>query len=236
MVILVELHDLIWRWKKLIEEKTSLQHSTNLGLMAKWPNSSFPVKILETMTGIYKNTPKKKRFSDLMNLIHVWGKPSTAYHLHNTILTVNHVAAASCLGGVFQRQGPEEVIREDGKLIATKYREILNENLVQSAQNLRLGCSPSNMTITLRHKPRPFRSGLVTNLTWVAQPRWDLEPITHKWLSTDGPQATWQGLRWSKEKNGKKLNKCRCAKPVCIIPKKTWGCKCCQSALPKFWV
>ncbi len=48
---------------------------------------------------------KKKRFFDLMNLIHVWGKPSTAYHLHNTIPTVKHVAAASCLGGVFQRQG-----------------------------------------------------------------------------------------------------------------------------------
>ncbi len=140
MVTLVELHDLIWRWEKLIEEKTSLQHSTNLGLMAKWPNSSFPVKILETMTGIYKNTPqKKKRFSDLMNLIHVWGKPSTAYHLHNTIPTVKHGGGSIMYWGCFSAAGTEEVIREDGKLNAAKYREILNENLVQSAQNLRLG-------------------------------------------------------------------------------------------------
>ncbi len=44
------------------------------------------------------------------------------------------VAAASCSGGVLG-----EVIREDGKLNAAKYRDILNENLVQIAQNLRLG-------------------------------------------------------------------------------------------------
>ncbi len=27
---------------------------------------------------------------------------------------------------------------------------------------------------------------------------------TYKWLSTDGPQQTWQSLRWSKENKGKK--------------------------------
>ncbi len=49
LVTLFELHDLIWRWEKLIEGQTSLRHSTNLGLMAKWPNSSFSsVKIHET--------------------------------------------------------------------------------------------------------------------------------------------------------------------------------------------
>jgi len=45
------------------------------------------------------------------------------------------VAAASYSGGVFQ----QEVIREDRKLNADKYRDILNENLLQSTQNLRLG-------------------------------------------------------------------------------------------------
>ncbi len=38
MVSLVELHDYICRSEKLAEEQTSLQHSTDLGFMAVWPN------------------------------------------------------------------------------------------------------------------------------------------------------------------------------------------------------
>ncbi len=61
MVTLVELHDLIWKWEKLTEGQTSLWHSTNLGLMAKWPNSSFSsVKIHETLIGIYTKKIKFK--------------------------------------------------------------------------------------------------------------------------------------------------------------------------------
>ncbi len=40
--------------------------------------------------------------------------------------------------GCFSAAGTGEVIREDGKLNAAKYRDILNENMIQSAQNLRL--------------------------------------------------------------------------------------------------
>ena len=40
--------------------------------------------------------------------------------------------------GVFFR-GTGRLVRVEGKLNAAKYRDILNENLVQSAQDLRLG-------------------------------------------------------------------------------------------------
>ncbi len=119
--------------------------------------------------------------------------------------------------------------------------DILNENLVQSAQTLRpqAESSPSNMTITLRTQPRQCRSGLWTTL-WTSSSgparagTWNQSDIfgeTYKWLSTDGPQTTWQSLRWSKEKNGKKTKQMQMCKACCIIPKKTWGCNCCQSAL-----
>ncbi len=40
--------------------------------------------------------------------------------------------------------------------------------------------------------------------------------------STDGPQPTWQSLRWSKEKNGRKTEKqMQMCKACCIIPQKT---------------
>ncbi len=56
------------------------------------------------------------------------------HHLHNTIPTLKH-----SMWGCFSAAGTGEVIREDGKLNAAKYRDIHNENLVQSAQNCRLG-------------------------------------------------------------------------------------------------
>jgi hypothetical protein len=42
------------------------------------------------------------------------------------------VVAASCCGDVFQRQGL-------GEMNGAKYSEILDENLLQSSQDLRLG-------------------------------------------------------------------------------------------------
>uniref|UniRef100_A0AAZ3QUK7 Tc1-like transposase DDE domain-containing protein n=1 Tax=Oncorhynchus tshawytscha TaxID=74940 RepID=A0AAZ3QUK7_ONCTS len=45
--------------------------------------------------------------------------------------------AASCSGDVFQRQGRQ--VRIEAKMNGANYREILDENLLQSIQNLRLG-------------------------------------------------------------------------------------------------
>ena len=47
------------------------------------------------------------------------------------------VVAASCCGDVFQWQGLGD--RIEGKMNRAKYSEILDENLLQSAQDLRLG-------------------------------------------------------------------------------------------------
>ncbi len=152
------------------------------------------------------------------------------------------VVAASCSGGVFQRQGlgkwSEKTeswmqLNTEISLMKTWFRALRTSDRAES--------SPSNMTITLRTQPRQCRSGLGTIL-WTSSSgpagagTWNQSDIfgeTYKWLSTDGLQPTWQSLRWSKEKNGKK-KKMQMCKACCIIPKKTWGCTCCQSA--KFWV
>ncbi len=83
--------------------------STNLGLMAKWPNSSFSsVKIHETLIGIYKNTLKitlrlwkKKRFSGLMNLNSLFMSEGNQASLITCIIPSQRwsmVEAASCSG------------------------------------------------------------------------------------------------------------------------------------------
>ncbi len=62
MITLVEIHDHMWRYDKSTGQ-TSLQHSTDLGFMAVWPNSILSsVKTKENTLGIYKNAPKAPTF------------------------------------------------------------------------------------------------------------------------------------------------------------------------------
>ena len=49
------------------------------------------------------------------------------------------VMAASCCGVVFQHLGQGDRVRVEGKLNGAEYRDILNENLIQNARDLRLG-------------------------------------------------------------------------------------------------
>ncbi len=133
------------------------------------------------------------------------------------------VAAASYSGGVFQRQGlgkrSEKTeswmqLNTEISFMKTWFRALRTSDWAES--------SPSSITITLRTQPRQCRSGLgMTLWTSLSGPAragtWSQSDIfgeTCKWLSTDGPQPTWQSLRWSKVKNGQKKNKCRCAKLV----------------------
>ena len=74
------------------------------------------------------------------------------------------VVAASCCGDVFQQQGLG-LVRIEAKMNGAKYREILDENLLQSTQDLRMSeGSPSNRTTPLSTQPRQSRSGFETSL------------------------------------------------------------------------
>ncbi len=117
------------------------------------------------------------------------------------------VVAVSCSGGVFQRQGLRKwwekmeswmQLNTEISLIKTWFRALRTLDWAES--------SHFNMTITLRPQPRLCRSGLGTTL-WMSSTgparaeTWNQSDIfgeTCKWLSTDGPQSTWQSLRLSK--------------------------------------
>ena len=63
---------------------------------------------------------------------HVWRKPAT-------IPTVKHGRGSIMLWGCFSLAGTGRLVRIKAKMNGAKYREILDENLLQSAKDLRLG-------------------------------------------------------------------------------------------------
>ncbi len=82
-------------------------------------------------------------------------KPSTAYHLHNTIPTVKHGDG----GGVFSgRDWGSDQRRQNTEIsiMKTWFRALRTSDWAER--------SPSIMTITLRTQPRQCRSGLGTTL------------------------------------------------------------------------
>ena len=67
------------------------------------------------------------------------------------------------LWGCFSVAGTGRLVRIKAKMNEAKYREILDENLLQSSQDWGEG-SPSNRTMTLSKQPRQCRSGYRTSL------------------------------------------------------------------------
>ena len=63
---------------------------------------------------------------------HIWRKPGT-------IPTVKHDSGSIMLWGGFSAAGTGRPVRIEGKMNGAKYRDILDEILLQSTQDLRLG-------------------------------------------------------------------------------------------------
>ena len=73
---------------------------------------------------------------------HVWRKPGTTHQLPNTIPMVKHGGGSIMLWGCFSAAGTGALVRIEGKLNGAKYGDILNKNLVQSAQDRTISTQP----------------------------------------------------------------------------------------------
>ncbi|KAJ7335926.1 hypothetical protein JRQ81_013867 [Phrynocephalus forsythii] len=87
---------------------------------------------------LWSDEPKIELFGQ--NAKHyVWWKTNTAHHSEDTIPTVKYGGGSIMPWGCFSSAGTGKLVRIDGKMDGAKYRAILEENLLESAKDLRLG-------------------------------------------------------------------------------------------------
>ncbi len=123
---------------------------------------------------------------------------SSAHYLQRTIPKVRCAGSSLMLWGCFSAAVTERLIRVEENLNAPKYWDSLNENLVQSIQNLRLG-----RRFAFQQDNDPMHTARVKyrqlcECPWVAQPEPELEPneiFLEKPENVHLPHPTWQSLR-----------------------------------------
>lgn len=90
------------------------------------------------------------------------------------------------LWGHFAAASPERLVKVEGKMNAAKYKEILEDNLIQSARELRLGrrfiFQPDNdPKHAAKATQKWFQDHKLNVLEWQSQNP-DLNPIENLWL------------------------------------------------------
>ncbi len=138
---------------------------------------------------------------------HVWRKPGTAHHLQSIIPKVKCAGSNLMLWGCLSAAGTEGLIRVEEKLNAPKYWDRLNQNPVQSIQNLRRAEGlPSNRTMTLSTEQEWLIDNSVNVLEWPSHSL-GLNAVKYFWRNLKMcvcHHPTWQSLKWRGEEiNGR---------------------------------
>ncbi|KAG2468483.1 TC1A transposase, partial [Polypterus senegalus] len=173
----------------------------------------------------------------------IWRKPGTAHHQANTIRTVKHGGDSIMLWGCFSAAGTGRLVRIKGKMTAAMYRDILDENLLQSALDLRLERrfifqQDNDPKHTAMISKQWLQDNSVNVIEWSSQSQ-DLNPIEHLWRDLKMAvhrrfPSNLMELEWCCKEEWAKLAKDRCAKLVASYLKRLEAVIAAKGALTKY--
>uniref|UniRef100_A0A674ES87 Tc1-like transposase DDE domain-containing protein n=1 Tax=Salmo trutta TaxID=8032 RepID=A0A674ES87_SALTR len=163
---------------------------------------------------------------------HIWRKPGT-------IPTVMHNGGSLMLWECFSAAGTGRLVRVEGKMNGEKYREILDENLLQSAKDLRLG-----QRFTFQQDNDPKHTAKTTQewhrykslnvLEWLSQSP-GLNPIEHlrRDLRIAVQRCSLSNLTELERIWREETPQIQVCQACSVIHKRTRGCNRCQRCFNK---